>query len=178
MPAEVREARPALVEEDQPEPLRQALVEGPPARQLPEVDEVGDVVRDVDEVDLALAYDLIRDGDSAAAGVADVEAHHGQFPRLTSWPQPLPSASSSSPENGSRPASGSRFARRTPARSSGAWRKPAPTRRGGPSPPASRRSASRCRPTSARRSAFASSRRWPGATRRSRGRSPTRPESR
>src|SRR3954453_6133714 len=130
MPAEVREARPALVEEDQPEPLRQALVEGPPARQLPEVDEVGDVVRDVDEVDLALAYDLVRDGDSAAAGVADVEAHHGQFPRLASWPQPLPSASSSSPENGSRPASGSRFARPTPARSSGAGRKPAAAGRG------------------------------------------------
>src|SRR3954454_11801142 len=158
MPAEVREARPALVEEDQPEPLRQALVEGPPPRQLPEVDEVGDVVRHVNEVDLALADDLVRDGDTAAAGVADVEAHHGQFPRLASWPQPLPSASSSSPENGSRPASGSRFGLPTPARSSGAWRKPAPTRRGGLSTRPSRRSARRSRRTRATRSASASSR--------------------
>src|SRR3954462_633581 len=145
MPAEVREARAALVEEDQPEPLRQALVERPPARQLPEVDEVGDEVRHVDDVHLALSDDLVRDGDPAAAGIADVEAHHGQFPRLASWPQPLPIASSSSPENGSRPASGSGFARRTPAWSSGAWRKPAPTRRGGPSTRPSRRSASRRR---------------------------------
>ena len=95
------------------------------------------------------------------------------------WPRRRPSGSCSSTASGSRPASGSTCARRTPARSSAAWR---------------RRGAARGAPRGRRRgdgdaraAAGAQARRDPrrgrglrsaAATRRSRGRSPTRPASR
>ena len=82
------------------------------------------------------------------------------IPRLAPWPQPSRTASCSSQANGSRPASGSRCARPTPASSSAGSPRQAPTRRRARSTPPSRRCSSRCPPTSAPRS---SSRSWPGS---------------
>jgi hypothetical protein len=76
---EVRQAGPALVEQDQPEPSGETFVEAAPMWRLPAVDEVGDVVRDVDQVDVAVADHLVGDRNAAAARVADVERHVGEY---------------------------------------------------------------------------------------------------
>jgi hypothetical protein len=86
--AQVREPGAALVEEDQPETLGKALVERTPVPGLPCIDEVRDVVRDVEKVDIPVADHLVRDRDAAAAHVANVEAHAQQSPRLATWQQP------------------------------------------------------------------------------------------
>ena len=55
------------------------LVELAPLRRLPAVDEVGDVVRHVHEIEVAVPDDLVGDGDAAAARVTDVEPHAAEY---------------------------------------------------------------------------------------------------
>src|SRR5439155_12102140 len=155
MATEVGQARAALVEKDQPERLRQPLVEGTQLRDLPAVDEVRDPAGHAEQVGLALPDDLVRDREAAAPGVADVEAHAHESPRLAPWRQPSWNESSSSAASGSRLATGSRFARPTRARLSGGSRRPARKRRSARSTPPKPLCASRCRPTSAPRSSCA-----------------------
>ena len=79
LPAVVGEARPPLVEQDHAERSREALVEAAPVRRLPPEDEVREIVRDVDEVDIAVTDDLVRDRHVSAAGIADVRFHDPSF---------------------------------------------------------------------------------------------------
>ena len=69
----VGQPRATLVEEDQPERTREALVKLAPVRRLPGINQVGDVVGDVDEVVLAVTQDVVGDRDAPVAGVADVD---------------------------------------------------------------------------------------------------------
>jgi hypothetical protein len=62
----------SLVEQDQAEPLRQRLVEAAPTWIAHRKHEVRHVVGHVDEVDVALAQHLIRDGDATAPGIGDI----------------------------------------------------------------------------------------------------------
>jgi hypothetical protein len=71
--AAVREAGAALVEEDQPKRLREALVEGPPASRLPVVDQIRVVVGDEDEICRGVSDDVIGNRGLAAPHVPDVE---------------------------------------------------------------------------------------------------------
>jgi len=77
--AQIGQAGSALVEQDQPEALREPVVETAPVRRLPRVDEVRDVVRDVDEVDVAAAHHLVGDRDAAAPRVPNVERHVPEY---------------------------------------------------------------------------------------------------
>ena len=79
MTAEVGEARAPLVEEDQPERLRQPLVERTQVRDLPAVDEVGDPAGHVEQVGLALPDDLVRDRDATAPRISNVERHVPEY---------------------------------------------------------------------------------------------------
>ena len=69
-PTAIGEPGPALVEEDQPREGREPAEEARVARLLPRQLEVGDPARDKDEVERAVADDLIGDVDVAAPGVA------------------------------------------------------------------------------------------------------------
>ncbi len=73
----VGHAHAALVEQDQPRELAEALAVAPELRQLPVHLEVRDRPLDVDEVDRPVAHDAVRDVDVAAAREADV-AHAGR----------------------------------------------------------------------------------------------------
>jgi hypothetical protein len=68
------------VEENQPERPRQPLVELPPIRRRPPVDQVRDPVRDEDEIAVGIAHDLVGDRDALVAGVLDVRLHGVGFP--------------------------------------------------------------------------------------------------
>ncbi len=75
----IGETRAALVEQDQSERAGEALVERPPTRYLPAVDEIRHVVGYVNKVGLALTGDLIRDCDAAVARVPDLFLDDGIF---------------------------------------------------------------------------------------------------
>ncbi len=79
LPVAVGEARTALVEEDEPELAREALVEVPPVRRLPTVDEVRTEVGNEHEVRVRVADHLIGDRGSAALRIADVRLHRASF---------------------------------------------------------------------------------------------------
>jgi hypothetical protein len=55
LPAVIRQTRPTLVEQNQPKRPGELLVELAPVRRIPAVDEVRDEIRDIGEVDLAIA---------------------------------------------------------------------------------------------------------------------------
>ena len=66
----VGQARAATVEQDQAREAREPLEEGGDARLGPQVLDLLQLRRDVDEVDRAVADDLVGDVDVAGAGVA------------------------------------------------------------------------------------------------------------
>ena len=76
----IGQARAALVEQDQPKRAREPLIERTPTRRLPAVHEIRHEVRHIDEIDLALTHNLIRDRDTAVARVPDLLLHGVIFP--------------------------------------------------------------------------------------------------
>jgi hypothetical protein len=75
----IGQARATLVEQDQSERAREALVERAPMRGLPAIDEVRHEVGHIHEIDLALTDDLVRDRDATAAHVPDPILHDTIF---------------------------------------------------------------------------------------------------
>src|SRR5262249_6243239 len=75
--AAIGEPTTALVEEDQPERLREPLVQRAPVLRFPGVDEVRTVARDEDEIGVPVPEDLVGDPAAAAAHIADVWPHDG-----------------------------------------------------------------------------------------------------
>src|SRR6266540_4315438 len=73
--AALRDARPPLVEQDQSERAREPLVELAQIGRLPVVHQVRHVLRDVDEVTIAVADDVVRDRDVAVARIANIWLH-------------------------------------------------------------------------------------------------------
>ncbi len=102
--AVVRQARATLVEEDQPETLRQLQVEVAPARILPRVDEIRHEVRHVHQVGVSSAHDLIGDCDTAASCVPDLRGRHAAIVSDRSPEDNLPQAATMRRCHGTAPA--------------------------------------------------------------------------
>ena len=68
----VRQPGTALVEQDQPKRTPETLVEIPPWRILPPVDQVRPEFGDEDKIDIPIADDLVRDSDPVAPCVPDI----------------------------------------------------------------------------------------------------------
>lgn len=77
--AEIGEAGPPLVEQDQSERLRELFVEAPPMRRLLAVNKVREIVGDLEQIGLAVTDDLVRDRHAAAPGVANIRVHGNSF---------------------------------------------------------------------------------------------------
>src|SRR5581483_10940442 len=84
LPAVIGETRPALVEENQSKRLGKLLVEGAPVPRLPAVDEVRHEIRDIREVGLTVAHELVGDCDATVARVPDVCRHSRIFSNAVS----------------------------------------------------------------------------------------------
>jgi hypothetical protein len=69
----------ALVEQDQPERAREALVERSQKLRLPAVNEIRHPIGHVDEIHVALTDHLVRDRDAAVVRIPDRFLHGAIF---------------------------------------------------------------------------------------------------
>ncbi len=104
----VGEAGTALVEQDQPERLREPFVERAPVPRLPVVDEVGEEVRHEHQVGRGIADDVVRDRDVAVPGRSGCRAaslrrrHRASTRPGTPFSSCVPRSSNSIPEPATR----------------------------------------------------------------------------